>query len=196
MTAVRSRYSTVAILLHWTIAALIVTNVLIGWQFDGARGMAKFGALQLHKSVGLTVLMLSVLRLAWRLANPPPRYVDPLPRWQHVASSAVHWTFYGIMIGLPLTGWIMVSASPTNIPTLLYKLVSWPHLGFIHDMAMADRKAIAKDANVIHHGLVYLTYGLLGLHVSAALKHQVLDRDAVLARMAPFLKPPRGNAIP
>ena len=183
--AAQRRYSTVAILLHWTIAGLILTNIVIGLRFDGLHGLAKFSLLQWHKSFGITVLILSLGRLAWRLAHPPPPYPPQMPAWEKAAASTAHWGFYVLLIALPLTGWIIVSASPTNIPTLLYKAVPWPHIGPIHSLAMPVRKRLEGQFSDIHQYLAWTALVLLALHVAAAVKHQVWNRDLVLWRMAP-----------
>src|SRR4051812_26860227 len=114
------RYSTVAILLHWTIAVLLSLNIWYGLQMEALHGLAKFNVFQLHKSVGITVLVLTLARIGWRLAHQPPPYDPPLIGWEHRLSGVVHFGFYVVMLGLPLTGWAVVSVSPTNIPTLLF----------------------------------------------------------------------------
>lgn len=179
------RYTGVAIALHWLIAALILLNIYLGWRMGQLKGMAAFGTFQLHKSVGITVLALSLLRLGWRLTHRPPPYPADQPRWQRITASAVHWTFYVLMIAMPLTGWIIVSASPLNIPTLLYKVIPWPHLGAVHDLPMATRKAIEDQVGQAHATLAWLFAALILLHVAAALKHQFVDRDGELFRMLP-----------
>jgi cytochrome b561 len=181
-----SRYSIIAIVLHWLIALLIFSNIGLAWTFQNIpQGLTEFRLIQLHKSIGITVLLLSLLRLAWRLFNPPPPQ-PPMPRWQTLTSGAVHWGFYLIMIGLPLSGWIMVSASPLNIPTLLYGVVPWPHFPAVHALTPGGRKALGGAMGLTHESLAYLAYGLIGLHVAGALKHQLYDRDNLLLRMAPF----------
>ena len=130
----RSRYATVAIVLHWLIALAIAAQVSIAWRMD-SKTPEGFALTQLHKSIGVTILVLSILRLGWRLTNPPPPEPPGLARWERVSSQAVHWAFYGIMIGMPLTGWLMVSASKTQIPTLLYGVVPWPNIPGIADLA-------------------------------------------------------------
>jgi cytochrome b561 len=184
-----SRYSTVAIVFHWAIAALIVTNVVLGLRSTALDGLARFQLIQLHKSVGITILVLSVARLAWRLGHRPPPYPADLGRATRAAASTVHWLFYVLMIGLPLTGWLMVSASPTNIPTLLFGSLPWPHLPGVHDLPMTTRVQVADAANATHVTLTYIAYLLIALHVAAALKHHFIDKDGQLARMLPFLSP-------
>lgn len=182
------RYSAVAMVLHWAIAVLILLNLYLGLKMGAATGLAKFQVFQLHKSVGFTVLALSLCRLAWRLTHKAPAYPDSMKPWEKLAASSVHWLFYVAMIGLPLTGWIIVSASPTNIPTLLYKTIPVPHLGFIHAMSMEARKGVEDSVGEVHELMAFTTMALLVLHVGAALKHQFWNKDGVLYRMAPFLR--------
>ena len=184
--AANRRYSAGAILLHWTIAALVVINIVLGLQAETLRGLALFNLLQWHKSFGVTVLVLSVARLAWRLVNPAPPYPARMAAWEKAAATAVHWGFYILMIGLPVTGWIVVSASPLNIPTLLYKVIPWPFIGVVHALPMAERKSLEGLMGGVHAALAWGMVLLLLLHVAAALKHQFRDRDLVLWRMAPL----------
>lgn len=174
--------------LHWLIALLILGNIALAWTFKNTpQGLVWFKLIQLHKSIGITVLLLSLARLAWRLANPPPPLPASLKAWEKTASQAVHWGFYLIMIGLPLTGWIMVSASMRSLPTVLYGVVPWPHIGFIHALAPDLRKVWSHWGETGHGLLAWLAYALIVLHIGAALKHAFVDRDPVLGRMVPFL---------
>ena len=188
MALSRERYSIAAIVLHWLIAALILLNLYLGLTYESASGLAKFNLLQLHKSVGFTVLLFSLMRLGLRLAVRPPRLPDTMKPWEKLAASTMHWGLYAIMIGLPATGWVVVSASPTNIPTLLYKTVPFPFIGPVHDLPMAVRRGLESDVAAVHETLAFLTIALLVLHVGAALKHQFWNKDGVLYRMAPFLR--------
>jgi cytochrome b561 len=189
MTPVRTRYTVVAIVLHWAIALLLFTNLYLGLAMQNEHGMAKFTVMQLHKSVGFTVLGLALLRLSWRLVSRPPPYLKSMKGWEKSAAHIVHWGFYFIILVMPLTGWIMVSASPTNIPTLLYKTLPMPHIGFIHALPMDVRKATEDQAGLAHLVLAWSLATLIVLHLGAVLKHQFLDKDGVLYRMAPFRRP-------
>ena len=182
-----TRYAPVAILLHWIIAALILANLYVGWRMGVIDGLARFELFQLHKSLGISVLLLSVLRLGWRLTHRPPAYPAAMKPYEKLAASAVHWAFYAIMIVMPLTGWLMVSTSPMNLPTLLFKTVPWPHLP-VHDLALPVRTAIGGLSQGTHVALAFGTAALVILHVGAALKHQFVTRDNVLGRMLPFLR--------
>jgi cytochrome b561 len=184
----RTRYSTVAILFHWVIAALILTNLYFGWRLGFLKGLAQFNLFQLHKSIGVTVLLLSLARLAWRLVNRPPPQHDNLKPWEKAAAHTVHWGFYAFMILMPLSGWIVVSTSPLNIPTLLYHVVPWPHLPVVHDLAQGPKTAVNHASSTTHLILAWSAIVLLALHLGAVLKHQFLDRDPVLGRMLPFAR--------
>ena len=180
-----ARYSTLAIVLHWTIAALIILQIILAGRMEG-RTLEAFAVVQFHKSIGITVLLLSLARLAWRLIHPPPPEPETLARWERTLSTGVHWAFYVVMIGMPLTGWIMVSTSRTVLPTLLFGTIAWPHLPGLAELAPAARKPW-YDLSQAGHGLIIKgAYVLIALHVAGALKHQLLRREEpVLARMAP-----------
>jgi cytochrome b561/polyisoprenoid-binding protein YceI len=184
------RYTTVAVILHWLIAAAIVFQIILGWRMgDEPKGPATYAIFQLHKSIGITILLLSLARLAWRLTHRPPPHPAAQPRWETIASKIVHVAFYVIMIGLPVTGWIIVSTSKLTIPTVLYGAIPWPHLPFLPELA-AGPKHLWHEIGENGHGLlVKTTYLLLLLHLGAVAKHQILDRDEVLGHMAPGAKP-------
>ena len=186
----RRRYTTVAIILHWLIAAAIIFQVILGWRMgDEAKGPATYAIFQLHKSIGITILLLSLGRLAWRLFNKPPPHPATQPRWETIASHVVHVAFYVIMIGLPVTGWIIVSTSKLSIPTVLYGAIPWPHIPFLPELAAGPKHAWHQVGEIGHGLLVKTTYLLLALHLGAVAKHQILDRDEVLGHMAPGAKP-------
>ncbi|MBV8592958.1 MAG: YceI family protein [Caulobacteraceae bacterium] len=190
MTTGRPRYTAVAIGLHWLIAAALVFQIILGWRFSGApRGPTVFALFQLHKSVGITILVLTLARIAWRVGHPPPPPPVRQPAWERVGSKIVHFGFYAILIGLPLTGWIMVSTSKLDIPTLLYGAVAWPHLPIISHMAAGPKQAWETAGRVSHHLLAWTTYALLALHLGAVAKHQLIDRDEVFSHMAPGAVP-------
>lgn len=185
------RYGAVAIALHWTIAALIVVQVVLAGRME-ARTPEAFAVTQFHKSVGVTILLLTMARLAWRLAQPPPPEPESLTLWERRLATATHWGFYAVMILMPLSGWIMVSTSRLDLPTLLFGAVPWPHLPGLPDLAPAAKAAWNETAKDAHHLIIKGAYVLFGLHVAGALKHQWLDADSpVLARMAPGARPGR-----
>ncbi len=156
-----------------------------------------FSAYQLHKSIGLTVLALSLVRLGWRLMNPPPPMPAHMPGWERFAAVATHWAFYALMIGLPLTGWLYVSAgwsihdeAPLPVATHWFGLFQVPALFGLNQADLGVREDAAEAALTAHAYLAYAALGLAALHVAAALKHQFFDRDEVLAHMVPGLRAP------
>ncbi|TAJ72276.1 MAG: cytochrome B [Phenylobacterium sp.] len=184
------RYAAVAIALHWTIAALIVAQVVLAGRME-ARTPEAFAVFQLHKSVGITILLLSLARLAWRLIYRPPEPTNLAP-WERRLSAAVHWGFYAVMILMPLSGWVMVSTSRIAFPTVLFGAIPWPHLPGLPELAPAAKAAWNETAENAHQLTIKGAYVLFGLHVAGALKHQWLDGDSpVLARMAPGARPGR-----
>jgi cytochrome b561 len=183
------RYSAVAISLHWTIAAAILAQLASGlWmvraiRLASSRALA-FDAYQWHKSLGLTVLLLSLLRLCWRLANPPPALPATMTAIERTAARTMHGSFYLLTLGMPLVGWAMVSASPLGLPTMVFGLVEWPHIAGLAGLG-GGVEATFKTA---HRAMGYAFVGLLTLHLAAALKHHLIDRDDVLARMLPLAR--------
>lgn len=185
---IRTRYTSVAILLHWIIAVLILFNLYLGFRMGFLKGLAQFNVFQLHKSVGITILAFSLARLAWRLLNPPPPEPASLKPWEKLAAAGVHWGFYVIMIVMPLSGWILVSTSPLNIPTVLYHVIPWPHFPVVHDLAAGPKTSVNHTSSATHLVLAWSALALLALHLGAVVKHQFLDRDPVLGRMLPFTR--------
>jgi cytochrome b561 len=189
------RYSGVAIALHWGIAVLIGVNLVLGWRMGALRGLAKFDTFQLHKSVGLTILVFSLVRLAWRLWKPPPPEPPTLRPWERVTSAIVHASFYVIMIVMPLSGWAMASASPLHIPTLVFHVLPWPDFPGVHGLDAGAKHGVRSLTGATHLALAWSLVALLVLHVGAALKHQFVDDDAVLARMVPGLPAPEDARV-
>lgn len=184
----QQRYGLIAMALHWLIAVGIVTMVPLGLYMHELEGSdLKFALYQWHKSIGITILLLSLLRLAWRLANPIPPPPAHMRAWERAAAVATHWGFYALMIGIPLSGWAMVSASPWGIPTVLYGVIEWPHIA---PLANAEnKKALEGSLKEVHEILAFAAIGLFILHVGAALRHAITLKDGVLARMTPFHQP-------
>jgi cytochrome b561/polyisoprenoid-binding protein YceI len=181
----RPSYSRGAMLLHWAIAACFAFQIGLGWRMDGPPGPETFAVYQLHKSIGITILLLTLARLAWRLANPAPPFPTTMRAWEKNLARAVHIGFYVLLIGLPLTGWLLVSASKTAVPTWLFGAIPWPHVPGVPGLAPGAKAGVADAAEFGHHALIYIAYLLLFLHVAGALKHQFLERGGDLARMLP-----------
>jgi len=181
------RYGSVAIALHWLIAVLIIANICLGLYFsDLPRSDPNlFNLAQIHKSIGLTVLVLSALRVLWRLVNPVP----PLPADMNGAlkfvARATQFILYFLILAIPLSGWLMVSASRTGLPTPYFFLFDWPNLPFFASMAPPDKMAVHGQLVAVHGYLAWSAIVLVPLHVLGALYHQFIRRDGVLRRMLP-----------
>lgn len=186
----RTRYGTVAMTLHWVIAAFVLTNLYLGLTFDSyPKGdPALLQVLQIHKSIGLTVLVLSILRLVWRLVNPVP----PLPAGMNpllkFAAHATHFLLYFLIVTIPLSGWAMVSASRLAVPTRYFGLFDWPNIGFIANMPLEQKNPLRHDFGAVHSFLAWSAIVLIVLHVAAALYHQFYRGDDVFKRMIPGAK--------
>ena len=169
----QQRYSGGAILLHWLLALLLAGELALGFAMP--RDASGFELYQLHKSIGITILVLSLVRLGWRLTHKrPPKIEGGITGF---LASAVHVGFYVLMIGVPLTGWAIVSTSAINVPTMIFGVVPWPHLPLDAGMNHTFEEA--------HEILAKVGIGLFVLHVVGALRHHFLMRDSLLGRMAP-----------
>jgi cytochrome b561 len=173
-----SRYSKTAMLLHWIIAILIVTNVALYFVAE-SYPEAQRGAYMLpHMSIGITVLGLSLIRLFWRLGHKPPALSSELASWEVLSSKSVHFIFYFLIIAIPLTGWLMVSAHPKAPPVSFFGL-------FEINLPFGKSKALSGIGHEGHEILGKGLYGVFALHVIGALKHQFADRMPFIQRMWP-----------
>ena len=190
MTATR-RYDAVAMILHWLTAAAVLGLLVAGMTMTRLQpGSAlQFSLYQLHKSVGITVLALTLIRLGWRLAHRPPALPDSMPGWERLAAALGHLALYGLLVAMPLTGWAVVSVSPYNIPTVLYGLVPWPHLPGLATLPHADKHAAEEVLKQLHDAGAWIMLGLLAVHAGAAVRHLLWLRDGVMERMLPRWRP-------
>jgi cytochrome b561 len=180
------RYGNVAVTFHWLIALLVIGNLCSGLLFAELMSHDnpwRFTIIQTHKSVGLTVLVLSLLRLGWRLINPVPALPTEMSGFLKFTARATHYLFYFLIIALPLAGWLLVSASPTGIQTMYFGLFPWPSLPFFDGMTRPDRAHYAHTFGAAHSYMAFIAIALLFLHVGAALYHHFIRHDSVLRRM-------------
>jgi cytochrome b561 len=175
-----ARYSAVAQGFHWIIAALIVTQFTLAWMADDLPlGVRKLALLARHKSFGMTILMLAVLRLAWRFFHRPPELPSHMSRLETLAARTTHALFYFFLFAMPLTGWLMSSAK--NFSVSWFGLFTWPDLIGKNEQAFEMLKET-------HETLSWLLLTTAILHILAAFKHHFWDEDDVLKRMLPFFK--------
>lgn len=171
------RYGSVAQTLHWLVVGLLILQFTLGLiAADLPNGLDKLIILARHKSFGITILALAVLRLVWRFYSLPPA-LPPMPRWQHAAARISHTALYALLFAMPLTGWMMSSAS--NYPVSWFSLVQLPDL-------VAPDPALKELLRAVHVTLSRFLIAIASLHLLAALKHQFLDRDGLMFRMLPW----------
>lgn len=174
----------VARLIHWVMAALILFQIGLGvWMSNVVTDpIAQFGLIQTHKSWGFVIFVLALARVAWRLASPAvPGLPARMPGWQARASQVSHLALYALILVLPLSGWVMSAASPVqdllNIENMVFGLFAMP------DPWVPGVKAIETAAGAVHYFAALAMAAILLVHAGAAIKHHLVDRDDVLARM-------------
>ena len=173
------RWGGVTRLLHWAMALIIAGQIGLGWYMtDLPRGVPKLKLYALHKSFGLTLLMLAVLRLLWRLMEQRP-VLPAMPAWQARGATLTHAALYALLFAVPLSGWLFNSAA--GFPLQWFGLVSLP--------ALTGANTVLKEtARAIHENAVTVLLVLLALHAGAAIKHHFLDRDRTLMSITPGLR--------
>lgn len=169
------RYTSVAIILHWTIAVLVLANWPLGYFSEAIEQQWAWSPVAAHKSIGLRVLALSLVRVGWRLGHPPPAMPSSMPRWKKTAATVTHAALYVLIIALPLTGWLRTSSG--KYPLTWFGLVDLPKF------PIAPGSAQAATASFSHTVLGWAMVLLVALHVAAALHHQLRLRDRTMRRM-------------
>ena len=174
-----ARYSGPAMLLHWMIVVLIFGLFPLGLYMSGlALSPRKIELYAWHKWFGLTVLLLVVLRVLWRIGHRPPPLPASVPRWQALVADALHKLLYLLILAIPLSGWALSSAA--GVQVVWWGVLPLPNL-------LAPDHALARQLAEVHEWLNFTMAALVLAHVGAALKHQFVDRDGVLLRMLPRL---------
>jgi cytochrome b561 len=174
MTA-RLQYGTTAKVFHWLIVALLLVQYLIGWLMPDIHRGPPGAPMIFHISVGMTILLLIVLRLAWRLAHP----VAPessLPQWQRLSSEAVHWLLYVLVLATTITGWLFASFRGWSIS--FFYLAPMP-------MLASENSAAVKTVDGLHQAMEWTLLVVIGIHVAVALAHVFIYRDRITQRMLP-----------
>lgn len=177
------RYNNVAAAIHWITVLLVLTQIYVGFTFhEMERGPARGEWFEWHKTIGVTILLVTLVRLAWRLMHEPPPFPPELPRWERFAAVWNHRAFYVLLIVLPLTGLIAISGGADQATTRLAFDIPFPLIpGLSEDFG--------EGAGELHELLVKITIALVVIHALAALKHQFVDSRRVgrsAGRMPPF----------
>lgn len=177
-----TNWGSIAKAFHWIVALLILANLVLGYWADGLpRSPEKLQAFYWHKTIGLTVLWLVVLRLLWRLSSRIPMLPTAMPGWQRLAAHLSHFLLYVAMFAMPISGWVVHAAADSSL--VLYGLFEVPDIV----TATGSRAEAIGDAAAATHYYLFLTLCvLIAIHVLGALKHHLVDGDHVMKRMAPF----------
>lgn len=177
------RYTGVAIALHWLVALLILGSFVVGTYMVGLDlSPWKLKVYAWHKWIGVTIFLLVTLRLVWRVTHRPPLLPAAMSVWQRHAVAITHAMLYLLMLAVPISGWVMSSAG--GFPVVYLGVFQLPDL-------VAKDKVLFELMKSVHFALNKTLLALVVLHVAAAIKHHYVDRDDVLARMVPYLKPRR-----
>jgi cytochrome b561 len=188
MAETRARYSTVSLTLHWLTAVLVIAQIGLIWAHEGTEGAISREFVNLHKSVGLTILVLTLARLAWRIGHPALPLPEGTPVWQRLLARGTHGLFYVFLLAMPLVGWAASSAAGRDI--VWFGLFEWPLL------PIGGGRDAARGLMELHETAAKLLIALVVLHVVGALKHHFVDRDDVLHRMLPILPRPADRSAP
>ncbi len=185
----RTRYGSIAITLHWLIALGIIVNIALGLYFSDLprSDPDKFLLTQTHKSIGLSILVLSLMRVAWRLVNPVPPLPASMNGFLRFAARTTQFLLYVLIVAIPLSGWLYVSASPLGLPTMFFGQFAWPNIPFLADLPRAQKIPLGHEFHSIHSFLAWSAIVLIPIHIMGALYHQFVRHDEVLARMIPLL---------
>lgn len=175
-----ARYSRGAIILHWLIALLIIGNFVGAWVSEDLPRDERMVMMGYHKATGVVILLLTLVRIGWRLLNPPPAMPTTLKPWEAGLARITHGLFYVLMLAVPLAGLGLHSAFGKGAPVSLFGLVDFPAL------PVGTDKPTIGLYHELHEVTATAMLVLFVLHVAAALKHQFIDRDGTTARMLPF----------
>jgi cytochrome b561 len=170
----------VAKFLHWITAVAVFGLLGLGlWMTGLPISLLKLQAYAWHKWIGLSVLALTVLRLAWRWHAPPPALPLAVTRWERRLAPLGHWTLLLLLLALPISGWLMSSAS--GVAIFWFGIVQVPNL-------IARNPHFAEVLLTLHHWLAWSLMAILALHLAAVVRHDVVRRDGILRRMWPSPK--------
>jgi len=176
-TTAAPRYTKVAIWLHWLIGLAVIANIGLAMLTEDMPREAHRAAMGIHKALGMAILALTVLRILWRLTHKAPPLPASMRTWERWTSGLVHFLFYVLLILLPLSGWVWMSAA--DRPIDFFGLFTIPSI-------VAPSDEVADVLHDRHETLGLMMLALVALHFLAALKHQFVDRDRLFSRMNPF----------
>ena len=187
MQPIDNKYSKTAIYLHWLIALLMIINVVLGWTADLLPESSIRFAIDTHKSIGISVLGLVLLRLLWRFSHQPPPLPQSFHGWELHLAKLGHISLYVLMLAIPISGWLHDSAwkDASTHPMQLFYTMSWPRIGFIQRVEPALKERLHDTFGAIHEWFGIVLIVLFILHVAAVMKHSWLDKKPIIERMLP-----------
>ncbi len=175
------RYNSTSIALHWLIAIGLIGTFALGlYMTDLSLSPTKLKLYSWHKWAGMSLLVFALIRLLWRLTHPAPKLPSHMSGFMQDIANLMHWILYLLMFAIPLSGWLMSSAQ--GFPVVWFGVLPLPDL-------VAKDPALGENLKNLHIVLNYSFLALLAAHIGAALKHHFIDKDTVLTRMLPLLKP-------
>jgi cytochrome b561 len=179
------KYSGVAVFLHWVIAVLIIINLILSHITELVPEESIRIVIDTHKSIGITVLGLVLMRILWRLTHRPPPPAESLKSLERNLSKGAHAFLYLLMVAMPLTGWMHDSAwkAAPEIPLNWFGLFEVPRIGAIMAIEAERKEQVHNILGSWHENMGYILIALVLLHIAGALKHQFLDGEAELQRM-------------
>jgi cytochrome b561 len=182
-----ARYTNVAIVLHWIVAVLMIANIILGLSIDKIPEDWIRPVIDVHKSIGVTVLGLILMRVLWRLGHRPPPFSAGMALWERIAAHIVHYGLYVLMLWMPITGWLHDSAwkAAPEIPLRWFGLFEFPRIGFIMNQPPETKEYLHGLFGSMHAIAGYVLFWIVLLHVAGALKHQFLDKEPEFRRMWP-----------
>jgi cytochrome b561 len=173
-------YNRTAVALHWLLAAALVASLAVGfYMVDLSLSPFKLRIYSWHKWAGVTIFLLVFFRLAWRLVHGAPHAPAHMPAWQQAVATHAHRALYVLMLAIPVSGWLMSSAK--GFQTVYFGVLPLPDL-------LHRSKELGAALASVHEALNFALLALVLAHAAAAIKHHLVDRDEVLARMLPFLR--------
>jgi cytochrome b561 len=173
---------------HWLVALLIFVNIGLVWATDFMAEDSIRPMIDLHKSIGITVLGLALMRLLWRFANPPPPLPASYPARERIGAHVAHAALYVLILAMPLSGWLHDSAwkGAATHPMTLFGFIPWFRIGAVENLDPTLKEQLHGQFGALHTWLSYVLYALVVLHVAGALKHQFIDGHPELQRMLPW----------
>jgi len=179
---INGRYTAIAVTLHWLVAIAIIYNLVEGLLFSDDTPRS---AIELHKSIGITVIGLFLLRILWKIGHPGPAPLPGLKPWERKLSVSAHHLLYVFMVFVPLAGWLHDSAwkGASTHPLKLYGVIPWFRFPLFGGLDDAGKDWWHENLFTVHKYSSWVLIGLVGLHIAGALKHQFLDGKPQFRRM-------------